>query len=229
MGFWIQKPGQCRAQPSQVAASAPSCFVRSYETLSGQGFWLSRDPIGELGGINLYAIVANAPTNWSDYIGLINCDAEKSRYDSQKSGVDSLKQRIINLKNALMRGISNILNNANLGNLTSDHLPGMSNTDSVPGHVDELETYADALQRAESQLELQQKWLEAAKTAYQDCLKRQNNECDLNRSNLDRAVNLADFGVKFSASVAIGSGATVAIFAPELIPVFAPDMPILIY
>ena len=34
------------------------------------GRWLSRDPIGEIGGVNLYAYVGNDPVNWSDPIGL---------------------------------------------------------------------------------------------------------------------------------------------------------------
>lgn len=38
-----------------------------------QGRWLSRDPIGEDGGTNLYGYVGNNPTNWVDPFGL---DAE---------------------------------------------------------------------------------------------------------------------------------------------------------
>jgi RHS repeat-associated protein len=43
---------------------------------SSIGRWLSRDPIEELGGVNLYAAVRNDPVNWVDPYGLkanINC------------------------------------------------------------------------------------------------------------------------------------------------------------
>lgn len=36
----------------------------------GLGRWLSRDPIGERGGHNLYGFVGNSPTGWKDYLGL---------------------------------------------------------------------------------------------------------------------------------------------------------------
>ena len=35
------------------------------------GRWLSRDPIGEKGGVNLYGFVENDPLNNVDYIGLL--------------------------------------------------------------------------------------------------------------------------------------------------------------
>jgi uncharacterized protein RhaS with RHS repeats len=35
-----------------------------------QGRWLSRDPIAESGGINLYGYVGNDPINWIDPLGL---------------------------------------------------------------------------------------------------------------------------------------------------------------
>jgi hypothetical protein len=43
-----------------------------YELVSGQSKWLSRDPIGERGGINLYGMVRNDPVNKWDYLGLWN-------------------------------------------------------------------------------------------------------------------------------------------------------------
>ena len=37
---------------------------------SDLGRWISRDPIGELGGINLYGYVSNDPVDWTDPLGL---------------------------------------------------------------------------------------------------------------------------------------------------------------
>ena len=41
---------------------------RYYDPVTGR--WPSRDPIGELGGYNLYGMVGNDAVNWSDYLGL---------------------------------------------------------------------------------------------------------------------------------------------------------------
>jgi len=42
----------------------------SYESASGLPEWLSRDPIAEEGGINLYAYVGNSPVRYTDRLGL---------------------------------------------------------------------------------------------------------------------------------------------------------------
>jgi RHS repeat-associated protein len=41
---------------------------RYYNPVTGK--WLSRDPIGELGGVNLYGMVGNDPNSYVDYFGL---------------------------------------------------------------------------------------------------------------------------------------------------------------
>jgi RHS repeat-associated protein len=40
---------------------------RFYSPLTGR--WLSRDPLGEAGGLNLYGFVGNDPVNWFDPLG----------------------------------------------------------------------------------------------------------------------------------------------------------------
>jgi len=42
---------------------------RAYDPTTGR--WISRDPIGEIGGINLYAYVGGNPIYWTDVLGLI--------------------------------------------------------------------------------------------------------------------------------------------------------------
>jgi RHS repeat-associated protein len=51
---------------SQVVETASGCITYSYKLASGRPEWLSRDPIAESGGINLYGYVANNPINSLD-------------------------------------------------------------------------------------------------------------------------------------------------------------------
>jgi hypothetical protein len=48
-----------------------SCY--HYETASGGSNWPNRDPIGEYGGLNLFAMVGNASVNYFDLLGLSCC------------------------------------------------------------------------------------------------------------------------------------------------------------
>jgi RHS repeat-associated protein len=43
----------------------------------GEGRWLTEDPIGPTGGINLYDYIGNDPTNSVDSFGLCPCDSNK--------------------------------------------------------------------------------------------------------------------------------------------------------
>ena len=69
-GFWIQSPGRRRARRPQAAETASGCRPCGYETASGRGFWLSRDPIEEWGGLNLYGMVGNDPNDGVDVLGM---------------------------------------------------------------------------------------------------------------------------------------------------------------
>jgi RHS repeat-associated protein len=53
---------------TDAATSLLFAPYRMYDAALGR--WLSRDPIGEEGGINLYGYVGNAPVNWFDPLGL---------------------------------------------------------------------------------------------------------------------------------------------------------------
>jgi RHS repeat-associated protein len=47
-------------------------WFRAYDVRLGR--WLSRDPIGDAGGLNLYEYVGNGPVNWMDSLGLFPGD-----------------------------------------------------------------------------------------------------------------------------------------------------------
>jgi RHS repeat-associated protein len=51
----------------KTASDVPYYGYRYYSTEMGR--WVSRDPIEELGGINVYGFAENAPTTFVDYIG----------------------------------------------------------------------------------------------------------------------------------------------------------------
>ena len=59
-----------RPETPQVLDRVPETTPRDYETASGRPKWLSRDPIEEQGGLNLYGMVGNDGVNGSDKLGL---------------------------------------------------------------------------------------------------------------------------------------------------------------
>ena len=71
--------------PSQPVETHRENEATSTKTVSGISLWLSRDPIGELGGINLYCFVENSPVFYYDYLGLNNpgCDVIGALSDCQ--------------------------------------------------------------------------------------------------------------------------------------------------
>jgi RHS repeat-associated protein len=56
-----------RRRDRAIATGSARC---AYKTASGRGKWLSRDPIEEDGGLNLYAFPQNDPVDLLDFLGL---------------------------------------------------------------------------------------------------------------------------------------------------------------
>jgi RHS repeat-associated protein len=50
-------------QSPEIATGSGAC---AYKTAAGRREWLNRDPLGEMGGINLYRFVGNDPINQID-------------------------------------------------------------------------------------------------------------------------------------------------------------------
>ncbi len=73
--FGRHSPGPRPVCRSQVADLAPGCTACRYETVSARPFWPSRDPIGEKGGANLYAMVGNDAVTRTDFLGMVEADS----------------------------------------------------------------------------------------------------------------------------------------------------------
>ena len=107
--------------------------MRKYRTEIGR--WLNRDPSGERGGMNLYAICANNANGLVDPLGLItyyNCTAVQKKalrkaFDSAQNGIDSAISYIVslNISKMLSRGmapekVNVILSRNRLDSMTRD-------------------------------------------------------------------------------------------------------------
>jgi RHS repeat-associated protein len=67
-GPWQTQPYQWSSKEHHQASGLVYYLYRFYNPETGR--WINRDPIGERGGFNLYAMVRNRPTNYFDPLGL---------------------------------------------------------------------------------------------------------------------------------------------------------------
>ncbi len=68
--FRQRASGQTSSRRRCRSINTPGSRGCGYKTVSGRHEWRNRDPIGENGGINLYAYVGNDPVNRVDPLGL---------------------------------------------------------------------------------------------------------------------------------------------------------------
>ena len=68
--FFGNPSGRTLAERHSARRTAPGYRACGYKTASGRPKWLSRDPLGEYAGINVYGYVLNDPVNGRDPFGL---------------------------------------------------------------------------------------------------------------------------------------------------------------
>ena len=68
----------------------------STQTVSGLVCWLSRDPIEEGGGVNIYAFVMNRPIDWHDPFGLAACSCGADITASLTAAMQDAERRFSN-------------------------------------------------------------------------------------------------------------------------------------
>jgi hypothetical protein len=72
LGFFSEPSGRSTWECVVTLKFASGCEGYGYESAMGRGEWLSRDPIAEKGGLNLYGYVGGNPINDLDPLGLVN-------------------------------------------------------------------------------------------------------------------------------------------------------------
>ena len=70
LGFFGAPSGRTLAKRRSACRTAPGYRRCGYKTASGRPEWLSRDPLGEKAGINVYEYVGDDPINYNDPEGL---------------------------------------------------------------------------------------------------------------------------------------------------------------
>jgi RHS repeat-associated protein len=78
-GFFRSASGRFSSRRRRSRAIATGCGACGYKTASGRGKWPNRDPIEEVGGVNLYRYARNSAVNERDATGLSSADCARAR------------------------------------------------------------------------------------------------------------------------------------------------------
>ena len=105
----------------------------------GTGRWLSRDPIEERGGVNLYGFVGNDGVNWIDLLGLSSlfpdcCKTEQRKLDNHKRAYGDLLKKIKHEQATVKRRLND--RDRNRRRLRQSGPPGTPRADTIDGHIE---------------------------------------------------------------------------------------------
>ncbi len=103
---------------------------RAYDPELGR--WISRDPIEEAGGLNLYGYVGNSVVNFIDELGLSKCSGILGQMNNKKAAIESKEKKIANLLKKIQERLGELRENPR--NLPERHQPGMRNSESREKH-----------------------------------------------------------------------------------------------
>jgi RHS repeat-associated protein len=121
------------------------------------GRWLSRDPIEENGGIDLYSYVLNAPVNLLDLWGLC-CDQQKADLAQAKENLSLAQNHIQELESIRGSYVSSFM------------------ADKFVGNMIKIQAIDQAIQSASSQRQAAAEAWNAADKAYRQCLKDNDDD-----------------------------------------------------
>ncbi len=186
--------GQTLAMEGNAAASNPFRFsseyadeelgliyynYRHYNPLDGR--WISRDPIGEMGGINIYAFMGNKLNCFIDELGLSpsypNCCGQES--DKVLERAKSIKY----LQNKLNRQLDEVIPRirdvqANPRNLPQTHPDDIKHPRlSVRGHQRLINDRIKAINRSRTNIAEQSRQLDRLEKILDECLANMDPRC----------------------------------------------------
>lgn len=82
----FDQPYQFSTKPYDLQTGLSEFGYRYYDAKVGK--WMTRDPIGERGGINLYGFVGNNAVNWIDPLGLTETDPRFTDLNAEKTAYE---------------------------------------------------------------------------------------------------------------------------------------------